>query len=207
VPRLEVVDFVKGVAITAIVIFHTYEAIYGWAGHDLFDLMPWGLLRGYIIDFSSWESISRGFLRLTSFGYQGVHVFVVLSGFLQMWASRDREINIREYYFKWFLRLYPVYWLVILSVITLNLTVHGVLGATPTQILLLFLGWAGVGLPFNSALWFMVLVVQLYLVFPLLHILLKDLGERKFLMAMWIVSVAILFLLPMPWVGLLPEDH
>jgi len=202
VPRLEGVDFVKGVSITAIVMFHTYEAIYGWVGHDLFGLMPWGLLRGYMIDFSSWESISIGLLRLTCLGYQGVHIFVVLSGFLQMWASRDREIRIHDYYFKRFLRLYPIYWFVVLSVIALNLIVHGVLGATPTEILLLFFGWAGAGLPFDSALWFMGLIIQLYLVFPFLLILLKNIGERGFLLVTWIVSVVSLYLLPGPVVGL-----
>jgi peptidoglycan/LPS O-acetylase OafA/YrhL len=80
--------------------------------------------------------------------------------------------------------------------------VHGVLGATPIQILLLFFGWAGAGLPFNSAFWFMGLIIQLYLVFPFLCVLLKDLGERKFLLATSIVSVALLYLLPMIWVGL-----
>lgn len=204
--RLEVVDWVKGVAITLVVIFHTYEAIYGWVGHDLFGLFLgtfklWRL-QAYMIDFSSWESISRGLVKLTCLGYQGVHVFVVLSGFLLMWTSRDREISIFEFYFRRFLRLYPLYWLVILSVITLNLVVHGVLGATPSQILVLFLGWAGVGLPFNSALWFMGLIVQLYLVFPLLHILLKAMGARRFLLGIWMVSVASLFFVPFLWVGL-----
>lgn len=200
--RIEGVDFVKGVVITAIVIFHTYEAIYGWAGHDLFGFLRWGLVRVYLIDFSSWESTSRGLLHLTCLGYQGVHVFIVLSGFLQMRTIRDKEIDNFKFYFRRFLRLYPIYWLVVLSVITLNLIVHGTLGATPPQILLLLFGWAGVGLPFNSALWFMGLIVQLYLVFPLLLAVLRDYGERKFLFGTWAMSVVSLFIFPPPYVGL-----
>ncbi len=200
--RIEGVDFVKGVVITAIVIFHTYEAIYGWAGHDLFGLFRRGLVTAYLVDFSSWESASRGLLKLTCLGYQGVHVFVVLSGFLQMWTSRDREIDASQFYFKRFLRLYPIYWLSVLSVIALNFMIHGGPGATPTQLLLLFFGWAGAGLPFNSALWFMGLIVQLYLVFPILLLALRILGERKFLLGTWIWSVALLYVAPPPWVGL-----
>ena len=201
-PRLEGVDFVKGVAITAIIMFHTFEAIYGYPGHDLFGFLQWGIVRFYLGYFSFTGSPSIGLLHLTCLGYQGVHVFIVLSGILQMRAYRDREFNNREFYTKRFLRLYPIYWLVILLVIILNLIVHGNIGATPTQIILLIFGWAGVGLPFNSALWFMGLILQLYLVFPLLLAIFRNYGEQKFLLGTWIVSVFSLFFFPPPYVGL-----
>jgi len=200
--RLEGVDWAKGAAILLITLFHCYEAIYGWPGHDLFGYLRWGLLRAYTVNASSWESTVRGLLKLTGLGYQGVHVFVILSGFLQMWTSRDRKRDAYEYYVRRFLRLYPLYWLAILGVVALNLVIHGNLGATPIQVFGAFLGYAPL-LSLNPSFWFMMLIVQLYLLFPILREVLGTVKEREFLAGTGAVTVLFLFLLAdrMPWAG------
>ena len=192
--RLEMVDWVKGVAIIAIMLFHCYEAVFGWPGHDLFGYLRTGLLTAYTVDISSWESAMRGLLKLTGLGYQGVHVFVILSGFLQMWTERGRGREAHDYYFRRFLRLYPLYWLAILGVVGLNLTVHGSPGATTLQLFGAFLGFAPL-LRLNPSFWFIMLIVQLYLLFPFLCRLLGAVKEWRFLAGTGVVSVLLLFLL------------
>jgi len=204
VARIEVIDFVKGVAVTAIMVFHCYEAIFAWPGHDIFSFLAWpgGLLSAYALNFKSWELTVRSLLKLTGLGYQGLFAFVVLSGFLQMWTYGDKKMKIYEYYFKRFLRLYLLYWLVIVGIIALNMVLYGDPGATWEQILWVFVGWAPL-LFFNPSFWFMILIVQLYLFFPLLRGLLSRVGEIDFLIGMWVVSVAFLslFKYEFPWAG------
>jgi peptidoglycan/LPS O-acetylase OafA/YrhL len=198
--RLRGVDWVKGFTIIAITVFHCYEAIYGWPGHDLFGYLWWGLVRAYMIDISSWESVSRGLLKLTSLGYQGVHVFVILSGFLQMLTNRERKVF--DYYSRRFLRIYPLYWMAVLGVVTLNLFIYGGPGATLLQLWGVFWGYSPI-LPLNPSFWFVMLIVQLYLLFPVLRKVLGLVKERMFLAGTGLVSVLSLFLLSRmsPWAG------
>lgn len=198
--RLRGVDWVKGFTIIGITVFHCYEAIYGWPGHDLFGYLWWGLVRAYMIDTSSWESVSRGLLKLTSLGYQGVHVFVILSGFLQMWTNRERKTF--DYYSRRFLRIYPLYWMAVLGVVTLNLFIYGNPGATFLQLWGVFWGYSPL-LPLNPSFWFVMLIVQLYLLFPVLRKLMGLMKEWMFLTGTGLVSVLSLFLLSRmsPWAG------
>lgn len=198
--RLRVVDWVKGFTIVAITVFHCYEAIYGWPGHDLFGFLWWGLARAYMIDINSWESTSRGLLKLTALGYQGVHVFVILSGFLQTWTNKERGVY--EYYFKRFGRIYPLYWMAVLGVVTLNLVIYGGPGATFRELWGVFVGFAPL-LPLNPSFWFVMLIVQLYLLFPVLQRIMGSVKEWMFLAGTGLVSVLSLFLLSRirPWAG------
>ena len=82
--RLESIDFVKGLAITGILFYNCYEAIYGWTAYDLFSYLNGGLISAYSINTNSLESTLRSLLKITGLGYQGVSVFIVLSGFLQV---------------------------------------------------------------------------------------------------------------------------
>ncbi len=200
--RLEGVDWVKGVTILAITLFHCYEAVYGWPGHDLFGYLWSGLARAYMINTSSWESTSRGLLKLTGLGYQGVHVFVMLSGFLQMWSDRETKRSPYDYYLRRFLRIYPLYWMAILGVVLLNLVIHGGLGAAPREIFAAILGYAPL-LSLNPSFWFVMLIVQLYLLFPVLRGIMGAVKEWVFLFGTGVISVLSLFLLARvrPWAG------
>jgi peptidoglycan/LPS O-acetylase OafA/YrhL len=177
--RLEPIDFVKGLAITGIMFFHCYEAIYGWPGHDLFRYLNGGLVSAYTLNLNTWESTLKSLLKITGLGYQGVSVFVVLSGFLQVWSSK-KDMTPDKYWTRRFIRLYPLYWLAVSGVIILNLIIQRTSGVSGPQFIGVLMGWAPL-LSLNPSFWFMSLIVQLYFFFPFLQGLLTNLGEKKFL--------------------------
>lgn len=186
--RLEAVDFIKGCAITGIVIFHCYEAIYGWPGHDLFNFLSGGLLSSYTLNFNSLDATVKSLLKFTGLGYQGVSVFIVMSGFLQMWTSQREKLVPSKYYLKRFTRLYPLYWLAIFGVLGLNLFLKRNPGINAYQLYGAFFGWAPL-LAFNPSFWFISLIVQFYLVFPFLQNFLIHTNEKKFLFVALLVTV------------------
>jgi len=198
--RLEAIDFIKGAAITGIIIFHCYEAIFGWPGHDLFRFLRGGLVSAYALNLDTWDSTLRSVLKITGLGYQGVSVFIVLSGFLQVWSSKKSQAP-DKYLSKRFLRIYPLYWLAICGIVILNIILHGTPGASFPQLAGVFIGWAPL-LSLNPSFWFISLIIQLYLFFPFLRNLLTNLGEKRFLLLTAFFSVA--FLRGFEYIRLLP---
>lgn len=193
--RLEVVDFIKGWAIIGITLFHCYEAIYGNPGTDLFSFLRGGLLSSYLFFPDSLGSIIKGLLQLTGLGYQGVSIFVVMSGLLQMLSNRDKIGT--DFLIRRLLRIYPLYWLVFLGILGLNLILKGSPGAG-AELVGIFFGFAPT-LPFNPSFWFISLIVQFYLVFPFLRKILLQIGETKFLFAALTFTIFSLFLRSANW--------
>ncbi|WP_421658232.1 acyltransferase family protein [Leptothermofonsia sp. ETS-13] len=126
--------------------------------------------------------------KLLVFGWQGVHVFFVLSGFgLAYSCLRQQEklesdkINWRKWYVKRAQRILPTYWLVCLAtgtVLLFQIALNGsnllkdsakVIAQTALDITLLRnLTWVTI-FNYNGPLWFVSLIVALYLIFPLLY--------------------------------------
>ena len=73
-------------------------------------LAPWGLTGG--------------------FGYGGVDVFFVISGFIMVHVSRRRPPRPAEFFINRLVRVAPIYWLLTLAVFTLVLLAPNLLGAT-----------------------------------------------------------------------------
>lgn len=117
------------------------------------------------------------------FGWQGVHVFIVLSGFGLLYSRRTR--GAAEPWRRWLLRraerILPTYWLValcgwvaVLGVQALGLSGPSMTVPEPTRQLLLDLAllrnnsYQGMfGYP-NASLWYVPLIVGCYLIFPAL---------------------------------------
>jgi len=138
-------------------------------------------------------------LFLESYLYLGVNLFVIASGF-GLYLSQlksGRTMHMKEFFKKRIWRLMPA---AILSIAVLFFVKGLFLNQWPTQnpLLNLFPFLGGLNLfsdswffpPVNGETWFLGLIIQLYLFFPLLTRMYEKLGEKRFLLMLFLVSVA-----------------
>lgn len=67
------------------------------------------------------DSIGYSISKYTWFGFSGVHVFFVLSGFIIYYTSfkQMRSLTPKEFLLKRFIRIYPIYWVAIAAVLVI----------------------------------------------------------------------------------------
>ena len=196
----------KGVSILWIALFHfltAYGGNFPWpVGFASFGAFMDGGPHG-----TPWEFVLRGFhgvvVAVLQRGMQGVGVFIVLSGFglaLSAWkgVASGTEPRWGEWYRKRLFRLFPMYW-----------TAHGIYLLSPFilrrepidyRFLLSFFGDRifpvdTVFYYICPAWWFFGLLLELYLVFPLLFFLLKKFGTARYLFLCIVISVVVRYLL------------
>ena len=208
--RLDWLDGTKGIAILWIAFFHFFIAYNGGR-------LPWLLDPGYL---ASYERICApespaarvlcvGSAVLTAavqLGFNGVAVFLVLSGFGLSYALARRgrpPTAWAGWYRSRLVRLLPMYWVAHLVYLVSPFQAH--LDTLDYRFALSFLGDRVVPIEtmfyyFNPALWYFGLLLQLYLVFPALSIALERLGVARFLVAAAVVTIgarwALLFAMP-----------
>ncbi len=191
-------DVLKGISILWVVIFHTYktrETGYPW----VLDPNYFGLFMGHCQPDSWLQSIgcSLGslFVAVTSLGFHAVDVFLVASGFGLTYAMRSDgpQQNWLRWYGKRLVRLFPMYWLAHLIYLVSPFVAR--LEALDYRFLLSFLGDRiyPIDSTFyyaNASWWYFGLLLQLYLVFPLLFILLRKTGITRFLLCAGLITLA-----------------
>lgn len=85
----------------------------------------------HIADFESlWRSEARFPLLsfFKSFGYFGVYIFFVLSGFIITYTSLfkfTKQNSLRSFYWKRFLRIYPIYWIALFGFVLITFLLIG----------------------------------------------------------------------------------
>lgn len=126
------------------------------------------------------------------FGWQGVHVFIVLGGFTLVYAclQREQQLTWKQWFLRRAARILPAYWLVATAGF---LVICGVALLAPNSrrpFDLLVAAWKWVAdlallrnfsyktmlADPNSALWFVPLIASFYLIFPLLY---SSLAKRR----------------------------
>lgn len=135
------------------------------------------------------------------FGFWGVNLFFVLSGFLiteillkQQYCNQKRSEILKKFYIKRTLRIFPIYYLVIIFALFLNLdNSRSFAGYTLTYTLNfynVFTGDIGTSL---SHLWSLCVEEQFYLVWPILLLIVKPLNHLKLIIAMIVLAILIRF--------------
>jgi peptidoglycan/LPS O-acetylase OafA/YrhL len=181
----------KGIAILWIVFFHYFEAYDNGR-------YPSPLSADYFRDFfalfapsSTIAMAVRGvegvFLWVLQQGYIGVGVFVILSGFglsYSLAKTGGPTGNWWTWYWKRVLRIYPMYWLA--HLVYLVSPFEARLEPVDYRFFLSFLGDRfypiySIFFYLNAAWWFFGLLLQLYLITPLLYRLLQKVGSGWFL--------------------------
>lgn len=188
--RLDWLDGVKGIAILWIVFFHFFT----FYDHGR---TPWPLHPGYLAAYEARcapegsRALCLGGALLSAVGQTGFHavsVFLVLSGF-GLSYSLARPGRPRPAWWQWYrsrlVRLFPMYW--VAHLVYLVSPFQARFDALDYRFVLSFLGDRVVPIGtifyyFNPALWYFGLLLELYLVYPLLFVALERLGAARFLL-------------------------
>ncbi len=137
-------------------------------------------------------------------GYQGVHIFLFLSGFGLTISSlnklkKDNNIKWLTFLKKRFLRLYPSYWIILALYLIINYSLYkSFLGMIKTYLL------GGIFLNTIPATWYIFIIMQLYLIFPFLFNLMNRLPLKNFIVITLMVKISasfIIILLSEFWFG------
>jgi peptidoglycan/LPS O-acetylase OafA/YrhL len=188
-PRFGWLDGVKGISILWVVFFHTFMT------HET--RYPWVLDPGYLATFmqrcqpESWlQSIGCGLgsllVAITGLGFHAVSVFLVASGFGLTCAMRPdaRQQGWLHWYGRRLVRLFPMYWLAHLVYVVSPFIARP--EPLDYRFLLSLVGERvypidSIFFYANPAWWYFGLLLQLYLVFPLLYTLMRKTGVAGFL--------------------------
>jgi peptidoglycan/LPS O-acetylase OafA/YrhL len=195
-------DGLKGFAFIWIFIDHFVEQIFGAASianprlewppltEKISELIP---LTGYGV----WD-LPLNFLRYFGwFGDQGVPLFLLISGFGLTWGLLHKEqansIPDIPFYERRFERIYPIWWGVIFFFMLTWIFSGWGLSFSDLKTYLNFLGLKF--LPgmnsFSPSWWYVSLIIQLYLIYPILWRYLKRVGPFKLLIITCVISFII----------------
>src|SRR5579863_2360622 len=99
VKHLDFLDGTRGVAILAVLLFHTLGLSFGY------DALPWdGVLRNFFV-----PSSFLWFLPVGMIGQAGVAIFFVISGFCIHLSFQQHGKEWRGFFVRRFFRIYPAY--------------------------------------------------------------------------------------------------
>jgi peptidoglycan/LPS O-acetylase OafA/YrhL len=204
--RLNWLDALKGVAILWVVAFHMYVRDLIASGSD-------GQVSGFSLGSPSLGAELSPFIdsfvnRVLSLGYQGVHLFLVASGFALTYvlAKQDDGANWLAWLKRRFARIIPLYWLAHLFFWTICLITQNwsrmPLG-WPALASLFLVNWLGPRWQWYfygpDAWWFMRTLAQFYMIFPVLFMLLRRLGNVRFLVLAGLVTIGCRSILLFAW--------
>lgn len=209
-PALTWIEPMKGLAILAVVAYHLSLVLYPipdfyhpfdhpkniWPalGERLQTLQP--LPGEGVVGLLNNASRYVGWL-----GYQGVHIFIVLSGIGLTWSLALRggsgTLRTRAFYQRRLLRVFPQYWAAHLLFICFALAIgQPAFDLISRQFAMSFLGLRFTVDTFyyiSAAWWYIGLILQLYLVFPLLWAWLCRFGLASFWIGTFAITLAARF--------------
>lgn len=205
------VDWMKGIALIWIFINHAVEAVFGgpylgnpgsWWPPLQERIAQWIPLDGYgvwTIPVNIWRYI--GWL-----GDQGVSLFLVVSGFGLTWGVLSKykdSFPVDQFYKQRLFRIFPLWWgvhifFLVASYVTDIKGLDMSLGDPNFYLSLVgFRASPGTFFYFAPAWWYIGLLIQLYLVYPILLEALKRMGAFQFLLfgslAAFIVRAGVIF--------------
>lgn len=172
--RITLIDFIKGFSITTIVIFHLLLLF----GKDLPDIIQ----------------------KAISFGGTGVHAFVFCSGFGLYLSQLNKPMRYFSFLKKRLFKIYIPYIIIVLIsfCIPLMYTNADRIFALLSHVFLFKMFDSSLTNSFGLHFWFVSMIIQFYLIFPILSKILSKIGDKKFIILgvvvslLWATVVAIL---------------
>ena len=160
-------DVLRGVAILAVFLFHTYGAAFSA------DNLPWnGLWR----NLTAAPGKSFYLLYPLSYGWAGVSLFFVISGFVIHLSTlrKPGAFRVGRFYWRRFWRIYPPYFvaLVVFTLLNINdfMNPAGVKQVV-THLFMVYNFFPDTLFGINTAFWSLAVEMQFYLLYPLLLVL------------------------------------
>ncbi|MGD0476244.1 MAG: acyltransferase [Candidatus Velthaea sp.] len=190
--HLDWIDVLRGVAALGVAVFHAIPTLWVGAFH-------------HIARFSATESVASLLSYPARFGYAGVMLFFLLSGFvIHLPNAGKQEFDVRSYAARRFLRIYPPYAAALLLSVSVALLLPRVVGyhggwfAFGKALLMLqnyphpggSLRYAELQPAGNFALWSLPIELELYLVYPLVLLASRRWGVRQASFAVVVSALA-----------------
>lgn len=177
--HVELLDYIRGVAIIAVMILHTIGNVFGY------DSLPWN---GWVRDFSG-SGWFVTFFPITFSGHAGVPVFFVVSGFCIHMSFQKQGCRWSDFFIRRFFRIYPAY------LVALFFSIIVICCQRPmsldndifrlqffTHLFLVHNFHPSTVYGFAGAFWSLAVEMQLYLIYPVLLWLVAKLTWRNTLM-------------------------
>jgi peptidoglycan/LPS O-acetylase OafA/YrhL len=203
--RFQCMDGVRGMAVIWIAFFHlllSYDnGRFPWP-------ITFGSFSGFVEQCAQGSSLGRFYCAIEGIifaiiqrGPQAVGVFILFSGFGLTYSLLKRggvEISWADWYKRRFMRLFPIYWLAHLVFLVSPFTIlHD---PVDYRFLLSFFGDRVYPVDkmffyLVPAWWFLGLLIELYIVFPVLFKLMQRMGWARYLMLCAILSSAARYIL------------
>src|SRR5437016_11129196 len=179
--RLLWLDIAKALAISWVVYFHFFNTVFE---HTHFPQDDWSSLAA-----SAVTILRMVWLKISGIGFHAVGVFIILSGWALMESTARRAESASLKWGNWyrarFLRLYPMYWVAHLVYLVSPFVAR--LEPVDSRIILSLLGLRFIDIQMNfmylnAAWWYFSMLIQFYLIFPLLFWAARRLGPWWFLL-------------------------
>src|SRR6266853_6935074 len=179
--RLHWLDISKGLAILFVIYFHFFRTVF-----EHYQLPPAdgsGTLAGPM------SILRSGWWQISGLGFHAVGAFIILSGWTVMQSTMARAETGRVAWGAWyggrFVRLYPMYWVAHLVYLLSPFVAR--LEPVDGRIILSLLGLRFIDITMNfmylnAAWWYFSMLIQFYLIFPLLFWAARRVGPFTFLL-------------------------
>src|SRR5438045_4177219 len=178
--RLAWIDIAKGLAILFVVYFHFFRSVF-----EHYQLPPndWSSATAAMMSI-----LRSGWWQVSGLGFHAVGAFIILSGWTLMQSTMARaesdHVAWGRWYFARFTRLYPMYWVAHLVYLISPFVAR--LEPVDERIILSLLGLRFINIEMNfmylnAAWWYFAMLIQFYLIFPLLFWAARKFGAGIFL--------------------------
>jgi peptidoglycan/LPS O-acetylase OafA/YrhL len=198
VKRLLWIDISKGLAILVVAYFHFFRTYFQ---DGVLPLADWSDLTASVLTI-----LRLAWLKISGLGFHAVGVFIILSGWTLMQSTMRRAESGALVWGPWyharFLRLYPMYWVAHLVYLVSPFVAR--LEPVDGRIILSLLGLRFIDIQMNfmylnAAWWYFSMLIQFYLIFPLLFLAARRLGPWWFLVTACAVGFFVRYVLLVPW--------
>jgi peptidoglycan/LPS O-acetylase OafA/YrhL len=196
--RLLWLDIAKALAISWVVYFHFFNTVFE---HAQFPADDWSSLAAGTITI-----LRMAGLKVSGIGFHAVGVFIILSGWALMESTARRAETTSLKWGSWFgarfLRLYPMYWVAHLVYLVSPFVAR--LEPVDSRIILSLLGLRFIDITMNfmylnAAWWYFSMLIQFYLIFPLLFWVARRLGPTTFLIGACALGFFTRYLMLIPY--------